>query len=56
MSEISFIPTPALEKHMMEVENLKWQIDYERKLQQQMNKMLEDKVSILMANKDENTK
>lgn len=37
MSEMSMIPTPSMEKHLMEVENLKWQIEYERKLQQEMN-------------------
>jgi len=40
----------------MEVENLKWQIDYERKLASEMNLILEDKVSNLMALKDENSK
>lgn len=43
-----------MEKHLIEVENLKWQIEYERKLQTDMNKMLEDKVSNLMATKNEN--
>jgi len=40
----------------MEVDNLKWQIEYERKLQQEMNVMLEDKISKLMAIKEENSK
>ena len=53
MSELSSIPTPAMEKHLIEVENLKWQIEYERKLQQEMNSLLENKVSALMADKEE---
>ena len=56
MSESSLIPPPMLEKHQMEVEHLKWQIEYESKFQQEMNRMLEDKVSNLMATKDENNK
>ena len=42
-----------MEKHLIEVENLKWQIEYERKLQQEMNSLLENKVSGLMADKEE---
>ena len=45
VSELSIIPTPSREKHLIEVENLKWQIEYERKFPQDMNWMLEDKVS-----------
>lgn len=37
MSEISQFPTPSMEQHLVEVEHLKWQIDYERKLSQEMN-------------------
>ena len=56
MSEISQIPTPTMEQHLVEVEHLKWQIEYERKLSQEMNQLLEDKVSKLMATKDEHAK
>jgi len=33
----------------MEVENLKWQIQYEKKLHEEMSQLLENKVSHLMA-------
>jgi vacuolar-type H+-ATPase subunit D/Vma8 len=33
----------------MEVENLKWQISYEKKLHEEMSQLLENKVSHLMA-------
>lgn len=33
----------------MEVENLKWQIQYEKKLHEEMGQLLENKVSHLMA-------
>lgn len=35
--------------HRMEVENLKWQISYEKKLHEEMSQLLENKVSHLMA-------
>ncbi len=38
-----------VEKHLQEVENLKWQIDYEKRIHNQMTQLLEDKVSNLMA-------
>ena len=38
---------------MIEIDNLKWQLDYERKLSEDMNVLLENKVSTLMAEKDE---
>ena len=31
-SEISVIPSPHIEKHKLEIESLKWQIEYEKKL------------------------
>lgn len=43
------MPSPKVEKHLVEVENLKWQIEYERKLHDQMQMMLENKVSNLLA-------
>ena len=55
MSEITMIPNPTVEKHLVEVENLKWQIEHERKMQHEMNMMLQEKVSNLMANKEENS-
>lgn len=43
------MPSPALEKHKLEVENLKWQIEYENKLHDKLSQILENKVSGLMA-------
>lgn len=48
-SELSAIPSPSLEKHKLEVENLKWQIEYEKKLHDKLSQILENKVSGLMA-------
>ena len=48
-SHISNIPSPTMQNHQIEVENLKWQIEYEKKLHQEMGQLLEDKVSHLMA-------
>jgi hypothetical protein len=49
VSELSVIPSPHLEKHKLEVENLKWQIEYEKKLHDKLSQLLENKVSGLMA-------
>jgi len=38
-----------MQKHKIEVDNLKWQINYEKKLHEEMGQLLEDKVSHLMA-------
>jgi deoxycytidylate deaminase len=43
------MPSPTDEKHQIEVENLKWQLKYEKELHEEMNSILEDKVSNLMA-------
>lgn len=48
-SEVSMIPPQVMEDHRMQVENLKWQIDYEKKLHMEMSQLLENKVSHLMA-------
>ena len=48
-SDISLLPPPNVEKHQHEVENLKWQINYEKKLHAEMGQLLEDKVSNLVA-------
>jgi gas vesicle protein len=48
-SEISLLPPQNIEKKINEVENLKWQIQYEKKLHSEMSQLLEDKVSNLMA-------
>ena len=48
-SEQSFIPPQQIQDHKMEVENLKWQIQYEKKLHEEMGQLLENKVSHLMA-------
>ena len=40
----------------MTIENLTWQLNYERKLSQEMNEMLENKVSALMADQNEDRK
>ena len=48
-SVISAIPSPLLEKHRMEIEDLKWQIKYEKKLQLEMTDILENKVSHFIA-------
>ena len=48
-SEQSFIPPQQIQDHRMEVENLKWQIQYEKKLHEEMSQLLENKVSHLMA-------
>lgn len=53
---MSAIPTPTAEKHSIEVENLKWQLEYERKLNTEVNNLLEDKVSQLMATKEQQKK
>lgn len=36
-SEQSFIPSQHIQEHRMEVENLKWQIQYEKKLHEEMS-------------------
>ena len=51
-SEVSMIPNPTLEAHLLEVENLKWQIQYENKLFSEMKELLEHKVSNLLADKE----
>ena len=48
-SQASSIPAPHVEAHRLEVENLKWQIEYEKKLHDQLSQLLENKVSNLMA-------
>ena len=48
-SEVSGLPSPTQEKHEIEIQNLKWQIDYEKKLHREMTQLLENKVSDLMA-------
>lgn len=48
-SNMSNIPSPQMQKHKIEVDNLKWQINYEKKLHEEMGQLLEDKVSHLMA-------
>ena len=48
-SNMCSLPSPITEKHLIEVENLKWSIEYEKKLHEQTSKLLEDKVSELMA-------
>jgi len=48
-SEISALPSPTQEKHEIEVQNLNWQIEYEKKLHKEMGQLLENKVSDLMA-------
>ena len=42
-----------MEKHLQEVEGLKWQIEYEAKLNNEMKELLEHKVSTLLAEKEE---
>lgn len=44
-----FFPTAQYEQKMIENEHLKWQIDYEKKLHHEVNSMLENRVSKLMA-------
>ena len=41
-----------MEHHLSEIQNLKWQLEYESKLAQEMNTLLTNKVSQLMADKD----
>ena len=48
-SEVSQMPSPTDEKHQIEIENLKWQIKYEKELYEEMSQLLENKVSNLMA-------
>ena len=48
-SELSSLPSPSTEQHLIEVENLKWSIEYEKKLHQQTSQLLEDKVSAQIA-------
>ena len=48
-SEVSALPSPTQEKHEIEIQNLKWQIEYEKKLHKEMTQLLENKVSDLMA-------
>ena len=43
------IPNPNIEKHLIEIENLKWQIQHESKLNLEMTDILKTKVSVLMA-------
>ena len=43
------MPSPTQEKHEIEVQNLNWQIEYEKKLHKEMGQLLENKVSDLMA-------
>lgn len=52
-SDISNLPSPTVEKHQIEVDNLKWQIQYEKKLHDQTSKLLEEKVASLMATQKE---
>ncbi len=52
-SVVSAIPSPLIEKHRMEVEDLKWQIQYEKKLQLEMTSILENKVSFFIAQVEE---
>ena len=47
------IPNPNIERHLIEIENLKWQIQHESKLNLEMKEMLQTKVSVLMAEKQE---
>lgn len=35
-SEVSALPSPTQEKHNIEIQNLKWQIEYEKKLHREM--------------------
>ena len=47
------IPNPNIERHLIEIENLKWQIQHESKLNLEMKEILQIKVSVLMAEKQE---
>lgn len=47
------IPNPNIERHLIEIENLKWQIQHESKLNLEMKEILQTKVSVLMAEKQE---
>jgi hypothetical protein len=47
---MSILPSPIIQKHLQEIESLKWQIDYEKKLHDEINQILESKVSNLIAN------
>ena len=47
------IPNPNIERHLFEIENLKWQIQHESKLNLEMKEILQTKVSVLMAEKQE---
>ena len=49
ISQVSMIPNPNIEKHLIEIENLKWQIQHESKLNLEMTEILKTKVSVLMA-------
>lgn len=52
-SNISEIPSPKQENHNIEVENLRWQIEADRKLNLELKAILEDKVTNLMAVQDD---
>jgi len=52
-SQISALPSTREQEHLLEVENLKWQIQYEKKLHWEMSQLLENKVSNLMADAKE---
>jgi hypothetical protein len=47
------MPSPTIEDHNIKVENLKWQIQIEKKLHNEMCQLLENKVSFLMATQRE---
>lgn len=52
-SVVSDMPSPMTEAHNIKVENLQWQIQYEKKLHNEMCQLLENKVSKLMATQRE---
>jgi len=52
-SVVSDMPSPMTEAHNIKVENLQWQIQYEKKLHNEMGQLLENKVSELMATQKE---
>ena len=53
VSIVSDMPSPTIEDHNIKVENLKWQIQIEKKLHNEMCQLLENKVSFLMATQRE---
>ena len=46
---MSNLPSPSTEHHLIEIENLKWSIEYEKKLHNHTSRLLEDKVSAGIA-------